>query len=44
MRHEVARICASGLADNLHFESISFTWWCVYYHLWLCICSRYICQ
>ncbi|XP_027935096.1 ferric reduction oxidase 4-like isoform X1 [Vigna unguiculata] len=26
MRHEVARICASGLADNLHFESISFTW------------------
>ncbi|KAJ1385365.1 Ferric reductase, NAD binding domain [Sesbania bispinosa] len=26
MRHEVARICASGLADNLHFESISFNW------------------
>ncbi|TKY51333.1 Ferric reduction oxidase 4 [Spatholobus suberectus] len=26
MRHEVARICASGLAENLHFESISFTW------------------
>ncbi|OMO71821.1 Cytochrome b245, heavy chain [Corchorus olitorius] len=25
MRHEVARICSSGLADNLHFESISFT-------------------
>ncbi|XP_022724254.1 ferric reduction oxidase 4-like [Durio zibethinus] len=25
MRHEVAKICASGLADNLHFESISFT-------------------
>ncbi|KAF4356505.1 hypothetical protein F8388_026977 [Cannabis sativa] len=24
MRHEVAKICASGLADNLHFESISF--------------------
>ncbi|KAJ4728237.1 Ferric reduction oxidase [Melia azedarach] len=26
MRHEVARICSSGLADNLHFESISFSW------------------
>nr|CAD1844603.1 unnamed protein product [Ananas comosus var. bracteatus] len=26
MRHEVASICSSGLADNLHFESISFTW------------------
>uniref|UniRef100_A0A803PQA6 FAD-binding FR-type domain-containing protein n=1 Tax=Cannabis sativa TaxID=3483 RepID=A0A803PQA6_CANSA len=26
MRHEVAKICASGLADNLHFESISFNW------------------
>ncbi|KAH9604127.1 hypothetical protein KSS87_010467 [Heliosperma pusillum] len=26
LRHEVAAICASGLADNLHFESISFTW------------------
>ncbi|PNX81283.1 ferric-chelate reductase [Trifolium pratense] len=26
LRHEVARICASGLADNLHFESISFNW------------------
>ncbi|XP_034711486.1 ferric reduction oxidase 4-like [Vitis riparia] len=26
MRHEVARICSSGLADNLHFESISFNW------------------
>nr|AHW49458.1 ferric reductase [Phaseolus vulgaris] len=26
MRHEVARICSSGLADNLHFESISFAW------------------
>lgn len=26
MRHEVAAICASGLADNLHFESISFSW------------------
>ncbi|XP_026664340.1 ferric reduction oxidase 2-like [Phoenix dactylifera] len=26
MRHEVAAICSSGLADNLHFESISFSW------------------
>ncbi|XP_058179308.1 ferric reduction oxidase 2-like [Rhododendron vialii] len=26
MRHEVASICASGLAENLHFESISFSW------------------
>ncbi|KAK4363040.1 hypothetical protein RND71_018281 [Anisodus tanguticus] len=26
MRHEVAKICASGLAQNLHFESISFDW------------------
>ncbi|KAF9610787.1 hypothetical protein IFM89_024896 [Coptis chinensis] len=26
MRHEVATICSSGLADNLHFESISFNW------------------
>uniref|UniRef100_A0A7N0RHH6 ferric-chelate reductase (NADH) n=1 Tax=Kalanchoe fedtschenkoi TaxID=63787 RepID=A0A7N0RHH6_KALFE len=26
LRHEVATICSSGLADNLHFESISFTW------------------
>ncbi|XP_058769824.1 ferric reduction oxidase 4-like [Vicia villosa] len=26
LRHEVAKICASGLADNLHFESISFNW------------------
>ncbi|XP_017972911.1 PREDICTED: ferric reduction oxidase 4 [Theobroma cacao] len=25
MRHEVAKICASGLADNLQFEYISFT-------------------
>ncbi|KAL1217278.1 Ferric reduction oxidase 5 [Cardamine amara subsp. amara] len=24
LRHEVARICASGLAKNLHFEAISF--------------------
>ncbi|XP_038682827.1 ferric reduction oxidase 2-like [Tripterygium wilfordii] len=26
MRQEVANICSSGLADNLHFESISFSW------------------
>ncbi|KAI3850897.1 hypothetical protein MKX03_035952 [Papaver bracteatum] len=26
MRHEVATICTAGLADNLHFESISFSW------------------
>ncbi|XP_020548932.1 ferric reduction oxidase 4 [Sesamum indicum] len=26
MRHEVAKICASGLAKNLYFESISFNW------------------
>ncbi|XVF53550.1 hypothetical protein PTKIN_Ptkin05aG0107900 [Pterospermum kingtungense] len=26
LRHEVAAICSWGLADNLHFESISFTW------------------
>uniref|UniRef100_A0A6N2MEZ5 ferric-chelate reductase (NADH) n=1 Tax=Salix viminalis TaxID=40686 RepID=A0A6N2MEZ5_SALVM len=26
MRHEVAKICSSGFADNLHFESISFNW------------------
>lgn len=26
MRHQVAKICASGLAKNLHFESISFNW------------------
>ncbi|THF95294.1 hypothetical protein TEA_016836 [Camellia sinensis var. sinensis] len=26
MRHEVASICSSGLAKNLHFESISFSW------------------
>ncbi|CDY68445.1 BnaCnng59050D [Brassica napus] len=26
MRHEVARICSSGLAKNLHFEAISFNW------------------
>ena len=30
LRHEVAAICSSGLADNLHFESISFSWWCLY--------------
>ncbi|KAK9279733.1 hypothetical protein L1049_013415 [Liquidambar formosana] len=26
MRLEVATICPSGLADNLHFESMSFSW------------------
>ncbi|XP_058754389.1 ferric reduction oxidase 4-like isoform X1 [Vicia villosa] len=26
LRHEVAKICTSGLVDNLHFESISFGW------------------
>ncbi|MQL93070.1 hypothetical protein Taro_025705, partial [Colocasia esculenta] len=26
MRREVAKICSSGLAQNLHFESVSFTW------------------
>ncbi|KAJ3680297.1 hypothetical protein LUZ60_016575 [Juncus effusus] len=26
MRHEVAKISSSGLADNLHYESISFNW------------------
>ncbi|CAK9315126.1 unnamed protein product [Citrullus colocynthis] len=26
LRQEVAAICASGLAQNLHFKSISFTW------------------
>ncbi|XP_073023033.1 ferric reduction oxidase 2-like [Primulina eburnea] len=26
LRHEVAKICSSGLAENLHFESISFSW------------------
>ncbi|KAK8702512.1 hypothetical protein V6N13_020865 [Hibiscus sabdariffa] len=26
LRHDVATICSSGLADNLHFESISFSW------------------
>ncbi|KAH6804580.1 ferric reduction oxidase 5 [Perilla frutescens var. frutescens] len=26
MRHEVANICASGLAKNLQFESMSFDW------------------
>ncbi|KAL7002468.1 ferric-chelate reductase (NADH) [Sarracenia purpurea var. burkii] len=26
MRHEVARICSSASAQNLHFESISFSW------------------
>lgn len=26
LRHEVAAICGSGLVENLHFESISFSW------------------
>ncbi|AEE27308.1 Riboflavin synthase-like beta-barrel [Arabidopsis thaliana x Arabidopsis arenosa] len=26
MRQKVAEICSSGLAENLHFESISFSW------------------
>ncbi|XP_075488833.1 ferric reduction oxidase 2-like isoform X1 [Primulina tabacum] len=26
MKRDVAAICSSGIADNLHFESISFTW------------------
>lgn len=26
MRREVASVCGSGLANNLHFESCSFTW------------------
>ncbi|KAL7002467.1 ferric-chelate reductase (NADH) [Sarracenia purpurea var. burkii] len=26
LSYEVARICSSGLAHNLHFESISFSW------------------
>uniref|UniRef100_A0A0D9XBR3 ferric-chelate reductase (NADH) n=1 Tax=Leersia perrieri TaxID=77586 RepID=A0A0D9XBR3_9ORYZ len=26
MRHKVAAVCSSGIADNLHFESISFSW------------------
>ncbi|XP_061341310.1 ferric reduction oxidase 2-like isoform X1 [Gastrolobium bilobum] len=26
MRQEVAAVCSSGLAENLHFESISFSW------------------
>lgn len=26
MRRDVAAICSSGAADNLHFESFSFTW------------------
>ncbi|KAK4415918.1 Ferric reduction oxidase 2 [Sesamum alatum] len=26
MREDVAAICSTGQADNLHFESISFTW------------------
>ncbi|KAL1220746.1 Ferric reduction oxidase 2 [Cardamine amara subsp. amara] len=26
MRQKVAKICSSGLVENLHFESISFSW------------------
>ncbi|KAF3950616.1 hypothetical protein CMV_023652, partial [Castanea mollissima] len=26
LRHDVAAICSSGLANNLHFDSISFSW------------------
>lgn len=26
LRHDVAKICSSGLDTNLHFESISFSW------------------
>ncbi|KAM7476447.1 hypothetical protein LguiB_023690 [Lonicera macranthoides] len=26
MRHDVAHICSSGVTENLHFESISFSW------------------
>lgn len=26
MRQEVGKICASGFANNLHFESMSFSW------------------
>jgi hypothetical protein len=26
MRQEVAAVCSSFSADNLHFESISFSW------------------
>ncbi|KAB1220125.1 Ferric reduction oxidase 5 [Morella rubra] len=26
LRHDVAKICSSGLAENLHFESLSFNW------------------
>lgn len=26
MRHDVAKICSSGSATNLHFEATSFTW------------------
>ncbi|KAG1354710.1 putative Ferric reduction oxidase 4 [Cocos nucifera] len=26
LRHDVAAVCSSGLAKNLHFESISFSW------------------
>ncbi|KAB1220126.1 putative ferric reduction oxidase 1 [Morella rubra] len=26
MRHEVAKICSSGLVENVHFEAMSFNW------------------
>lgn len=26
MRQDVAAICSSGLAKNIHFKSISFSW------------------
>lgn len=26
LRHQVAAICSSTLADNLHYESFSFAW------------------
>ena len=26
MRQEVAAICSPGLANNLHFDSLSFSW------------------
>ena len=26
MRRHVAAICSSGLCDNLHYESTSFSW------------------
>lgn len=26
LRHEVAKICSSGLVENVHFEAMSFNW------------------